>query len=958
MKILEDMSKCCGCGACFNRCPVNAINMLMNEEGFLEPKVDSKVCIKCGACIQVCPTKSKVQDNWDRPRIYAVAAEEKLLSISSSGGVFTLLAEQFLNNGGVVVGAAYTSAFDVNHILIESVEQLGSLRLSKYVQSDQKDCYVKTKRMLDEGRAVLYSGCPCQIAGLKSFLGKEKKYDNLYTVDLICHGVPSPLIFKDYLESTWGIENIASMRMRKYDGWGTCFYIKLKNGNSEWHSSAYNVFMKGFLKDLFSRRSCYNCAFSYLPRYGDITIGDMWNAKKLKLGLPYEEKSSLVLINNEHGLNLWNEVLTDSKHEICCDDLSESVDVKKLNKNVYEPIVTDKDLVKRETFYNNYKTMPFEEAALKTLHPYNVGLVLYMSDNYGSCATNFALYKTIENLGFSPLILDNLVAPEGLSARFAKAYLKVSSGFLETDDYKAANYICDAFIVGSDQSLRWDFPIVLKNLEYLLMDFAKNDKKKIGYAVSLGPERYSMDKTMQDLYTYSLSRFTRLSVREDYAVDMCNKNFSVHADWVPDPVFLIGQEDYLEIANKSKLEFNEEYVLVYILHSTNEKKQLIEKVREQLNLKIIVITDADRHDALKMQLGMVDIIDRVEFVDWLAYFANASYIITDSFHGTCVSLIFEKQYISLKAGTTERFDSLANMLDSGGDLERIQIYGNVKSLLEEKEVFKNLDYDEIRKRIFAKREEGLAWLKSALNNDEVSPEVGDEILVEYARLVKEKFDNYILKQYGYEEQIKEKSKTLAKEGKSFLEIQRILNNEIQFPADPITKINDVENYFNTLSKENKYTILICAKDDCAVFFSQFVEKSNLPLKKRPQIHNSYIAIISRNNNIFEQVSSEPLQKSFLLNPASQLNETYCMDESTLNEISETNPYPMFVNMVSVKWNRKLQNQKSIISINNIDYSLNRRGVNIVVINENLNRVVDSFRIDLHADAQLSIKRNQ
>ena len=197
MRILDNMESCYGCGACFNACPTGAVSMKENVEGFMEPVIDAEKCIACGKCRQVCPSVNCQYPNNPEPDIYAFSAEEKLLYDSSSGGIFTFLAENVLKKGGYVAGAAYDDKFRVNHIIIHDIEELDLLRRSKYLQSSTGDTFQRVKELLEEGRYVLYSGCPCQIAGLLRFLGKD--YDKLYTVDVLCHGIPSPKLFQEHL---------------------------------------------------------------------------------------------------------------------------------------------------------------------------------------------------------------------------------------------------------------------------------------------------------------------------------------------------------------------------------------------------------------------------------------------------------------------------------------------------------------------------------------------------------------------------------------------------------------------------------------------------------------------------------------------------------------------------------------------------------------------------------------
>jgi len=194
-----------------------------------EPFVDETKCISCGRCGQVCPAVNCQYPNNPEPDIYAFSAEEKILYDSSSGGIFTFLAEHILKAGGYVVGAAYDSKFFVNHVIFHNMEELDKIQRSKYLQSSTGNTYKEVKELLDKGESVLYSGCPCKIAGLLRFL--KKIYDNLYTVDLLCHGVPSPKLFQEHLNnSLGGIENIRDVEFRSREGWASLLRVKSENG--------------------------------------------------------------------------------------------------------------------------------------------------------------------------------------------------------------------------------------------------------------------------------------------------------------------------------------------------------------------------------------------------------------------------------------------------------------------------------------------------------------------------------------------------------------------------------------------------------------------------------------------------------------------------------------------------------------------------------------------------------
>ena len=297
--------KCCGCSSCVNTCPRSAIKMETDERGFLVPCIDEKKCNKCGLCALTCPIitpLAKTNSYSSTPNKYAFVSDEKTLNKSSSGGAFSVLATHVINHGGYVCGAAFSEKeFVVKHRIINDLKDLDSLRLSKYVQSDQNDCYTRVKKLLNQKETVLYVGTPCQIAGLRSFL-RDKDHPNLYTVDLLCHGVPPYKLLKDYLDKNFGLENISKINFRKPSGWVHCLDVHLKDGTIIEQKKIQSIYMRLFLKDLVLKDTCYGCKFASLPRCGDITIGDMWSASKLKLGMPYEKKSSIVLVYSSNAV--------------------------------------------------------------------------------------------------------------------------------------------------------------------------------------------------------------------------------------------------------------------------------------------------------------------------------------------------------------------------------------------------------------------------------------------------------------------------------------------------------------------------------------------------------------------------------------------------------------------------------------------------------------------------------
>lgn len=301
---IKDKKKCSGCTACQQICPKHCINMFSDIEGFLYPKVDLKNCINCGLCEKACPDINPLEC---RLPINCYAVKNNNLDIrkaSSSGGVFSLLAEKVLSKKGVVFGARFDSHWQVVMDYTENIEGLDKFCGSKYVKCDVGDSYSKVKDFLSSGRKVLYSGSSCQIAGLRKFLKHD--YKNLLLVDYLCHGAPSPLLWKKYIEeiSRNDVSSLTNISFRnKKRGWKK-FSIIIKKGKEVLVDSVFseNIYMRAFLSDMSLRPSCYQCSARNGHSGADITIGDHWAIRDINSSFDDNKGVSLVLINTEKGL--------------------------------------------------------------------------------------------------------------------------------------------------------------------------------------------------------------------------------------------------------------------------------------------------------------------------------------------------------------------------------------------------------------------------------------------------------------------------------------------------------------------------------------------------------------------------------------------------------------------------------------------------------------------------------
>ena len=328
---IKDKEDCCGCWACVQRCPKQCISMKEDEEGFLYPHVDSTQCVNCGLCEKVCPVINQAHPHEPLSVSAARNIDEIIRRQSSSGGIFTLLAEKVIKEGGVVFGARFNDHWEVVHDSTDTIEGIAAFRGSKYVQSSTGDCFIKTEQLLKQGRRVLYSGTPCQIAGLKRLL--QRNYNNLITIDVICHGVPSPRVWQKYLNEETARQinrgrfvyfrpfredkfHIISISFRdKSTGWKQySFTLLLSKTNVCGKNLCYsrtreeNTFMRGFTSDLYLRPSCYQCPTKELKSGSDITIGDFWGIEHIMPYLDDDRGLCCLLVNTERGQDLVNSI--------------------------------------------------------------------------------------------------------------------------------------------------------------------------------------------------------------------------------------------------------------------------------------------------------------------------------------------------------------------------------------------------------------------------------------------------------------------------------------------------------------------------------------------------------------------------------------------------------------------------------------------------------------------------
>ena len=693
-----NMTKCTGCGACCSICPANAITMQENSEGFLSPIIDKNKCSNCGLCLKTCPVLNPIYENNENPSCYAVIAFDEIRSVSSSGGVFPILAYYFLNQGGYVAGAVWTSEAKVQHIVSNKKEDIEKMRGSKYLQSEIGECYKDVKNLLVENNKVLFTGTPCQISGLKAFLKKE--YENLFTVDLVCHGVPSPKVFKKYLEES--LENdevfIETNFRDKVCGWSpslttttttTTTIRKISRSASE------DDYMIAFLKNLSLRNSCNECLFNKLPRQADISIGDFWGIDKFDKKLNDKKGTSVLLVNNSKGDSLLKKVFNKYK-------LVKSVPLKYAlqgNPTFLSPFKAHEN---KGLFYEVLEKEGLKAAVSRSLQTRYDGVILnywFSGTNYGAVLTAYCIQQYLKKYFDKDYRLVNWKVPYwqkkykgSFCEKFAKENLSLTKEFASIKELKDLNAFTDNFIVGSDQVFRYNFIRDIK--EAYLLEFTDFSKKRIAFAASFGIDTFEAGQIEKYEVKKSLKRFDAISTREDSGVKICSSDFNLEAEHILDPVFLVEGATIENFVDKESKKY-EGKIVTYILDSSEEIVKNIKELSEKLGMEIVSLA-----------------YKNISMEEWLTAIYNCEYFVTDSFHGACCAILFKKKFLCLKNKTrgTARFDSIQRTFN----IEQNFIY-DASEIQNLEKINSFVKWDYIQNVLEKERERAYKWLKRALD---------------------------------------------------------------------------------------------------------------------------------------------------------------------------------------------------------------------------------------------------
>lgn len=734
---------CTGCQACENICPKQAISMKENEYGFLYPTIQQDKCINCNLCRNVCSNISRIQKNKYIKTLALQSKDNYLIKKSSSGGMFAELARYIFSKGGVVFGCAMErveEGFDVKHIYIEDEKDLYKLQGSKYVQSRIGNTIKEAKEFLDKGRFVLYSGTPCQIAGLKAYLKQD--YDKLLTVDLSCEGTPSLNIFNDYikyLEKNVIKSKIVDFKFRskKHFGWSTSGFVAIyKKGNKikekilpQNLSSYFSYFLSGSIL----QERCFSCKFTGLKRQSDITVADAWGVEKEYPGLTKKKFNkkcgiSLVLINSSKGSAIFEKIKQDL--------ISSEIDINRLRKYNHplrhstikpqnrEDILqvykngSYKELENRfrkelgkKYYYNILKnhTPKFIKNIIKVFFksPLNNTDVLLMTwynwANYGSILTAYALYKTILNLGYSVKQIQ-FNRPISYAKPFAKKYFEETSLCVNNKQLESLQKNSNTYIVGADNQL--DYGAIGNVVYRSLLNFTNENSKKLLIAGSFGSWDWNAEEQALNIIKTLLERFDFVSVREYHSQKKLKEAFGIDAQWIIDPVFFLEQKEYLKLIHEADDIDYSNSIMNYILYPNEDATRIIDKLKKEQSLEEHCFNG--NHSATIQKYN-----SKVKVENWLKSILTSKYVVTDSFHCFAFCIIFNRPVICIKNKCDiSRFESIKRKFNI-----EIPIYKNFEDFDKNHNFYLKINWNDINKQIAEERKKILQIINTELKNN-------------------------------------------------------------------------------------------------------------------------------------------------------------------------------------------------------------------------------------------------
>ena len=640
-----DKSKCTSCMACYSACPVSAIEIQCDKDGFYYPVIDKEKCTNCSICKKVCPVlNQKTKKTSFVQEIYACTNKnEEVRMKSSSGGIFSLLAESLAAVGGGNSGVIFDKDRTVKHIVSKDKADIEKMRGSKYVQSYIGDCFKDIKSLLEQNTPVLFSGTPCQVDGLKSFL--QKDYENLFTVDVLCNSYIPPYLLNEYLESIAGndYKDISFNMREKSAGWTKGINLAIEwidqNGVKKTYVDLQNSspLIKAFLSHLCIKESCIDCIYKKPQRCSDLTIGDFWRIENIDTSLSTLNDNkglSMVIINTEKGKKLFESVKENM-------GLYKRIDFKETLKTQTSLTGTIYNHKNRDKFFEYAQKAHSKMELIKDLLSDNEVKILTFPfpANYGAQMQCWALSEKIKELGFSPKVIkyapfykDTLGIEKNLFTEFRDQNTPMTKLCYSSKEFESELLNCNKVIIGGDVTFReWPQDITMPRFRFF-GDWVHGKRTLANYGSSFRNEHFQGPESVTVELKKLIKRFDRLSSREQSGVKILKDVFDSEAIEVLDSVFLHDRSKYDELIKKKNIpEIKKDYIGCFILGGV-EKINDKEHIQEKTGLEII-------------DIGLNQKEKPAEVEQWLNNIKNAKFVITDSFHCAAFAMIYKRPFI-------------------------------------------------------------------------------------------------------------------------------------------------------------------------------------------------------------------------------------------------------------------------------------------------------------------------
>lgn len=706
--------KCTGCYSCKDACVLGAIELMENEDGFREAKVNEELCVKCGKCEQACPVLCKEERNAFDTKSYAFRADDEVRKVSSSGGVISQVAFSVLEKGGKVCGVELGADLKARYIVIDKQDELGRIRGSKYLHADASGIYGQVKQLLQDGQTVLFTGLPCQVAGLYNHV-KDCDQTKLYTIDLLCHGTPSDKVVRNWLEEIAEGRAIEKINFRLKDQDWNCNAIQVDFADGTVYKAdvSDDYFEKLFHYNVSLREACYECTFAEFPRRGDLSTGDFHGMENCPDIEDDHKGTSVVFVNSSKGQKLFEDI---QKMNAWTKEVPvEASSINRIHMSI------DRNPC-RERFFrllNDEKYDFYTAAEMALERKYDIGVVgIPTVENHGSNLSYYGLYRALQHMGYEVLMIERPSsawwAPHETPIVFRENPYDAGDLcelFGSRLQMQKVNAYADTFILGSDQL--WYEGLYACFDKFCFLDYINQNKRKITYAASFGRSRYGATPEEKAEVAFLVKGLDSVSVREQSAVDLCKAEWNIDAHVVLDPVFLCPTEEYVKLTEKAVDTPYERYIATYILDPSSEKQRIVEKISSKLGLPVINMTDVVNVEEKSAQWGL-EVEREVSNEDWLARIREAEFFITDSFHGTCFGIIFEKEFLSIGNAYRglDRFTEILGKLR----LEHRLVLETDDTVIDE-QLAQKIDYKPVREALEAEKMKSVEWLENAIRKE-------------------------------------------------------------------------------------------------------------------------------------------------------------------------------------------------------------------------------------------------